>query len=145
MFRAQEDERRRLKSLQQISKMKARMMTKKIDHDLMRWDPRTCRFVEDTGAKVKSIPAEPMPDSSSTHTIKASELRKRSAAPKPVKTKPVVEGEWSRANKDTARTLAELNGVWKPEYEKLGGGLLVMTVTNRLKGLVKKGGVVKWT
>ncbi len=137
-FRAQEDERRRLKSLQQIGKMKARMMTKKVDHDLMRWDPKTCRFVEDTGVK-----AEPTPEK--IEEWKRPAAPKFKFPPKPVKARPVVEGEWSRVTKDTARALAQLNGVWEPEYEKLSGGLLVMTVTNRLKGLVKKGGVVKWT
>ncbi len=150
-FRAQEDERRRLKSLQQIGKMKARMMTKKIDHDLMRWDPRTCRFVEDTGAK-----AEPTIDHDRdrgvVHLPRHPKEKQSFAEPRKVlkRTQTAIDKAidtlyWARVKSHNARQLAELNGVWEQKYEKLSGGLLVMTVTNRLKGLVSKGGEVKWT
>src|SRR5579859_5136108 len=50
-FRAQEDERRRLKSLQSIARMKNRLAAKSIDHSKMRWDPRRCKFVPNTGTR----------------------------------------------------------------------------------------------
>lgn len=129
-FRVQEEERRRLKSLEGIARMKLRMASKAIDFSKVRWDSMRCKFVPLEGAPVvvaKPIPLYP------PATQKRIDNR-RSAA----------EDGWSRVKSDNAKRLAELNGVWDDKYAKLSGGLLVMTVTNRLKGLVKKGGEVKW-
>lgn len=132
-FRAQETERRRLNSLRQIDRMKARMAMKKIDHSKMRWDPRRNRFVEDTGMRRTAL--------ETVRIIDAAPSDKRAQ----VAGQMLVEGQdWSRVNKDTARTLAELNGVWDAKYEKLSGGLLVMTISNKLKTLVKKGETIEW-
>lgn len=122
-FRAAEDERRRLKSLAGISRMKARFVSKAIDYSKMSWDARRNKFVPLVGDKPVS---QPMP-------IMEAEMAKA-----------CDDHNWSRVTKDTAKALAFLNGVWDPKYERLSGGLLVMTVTNRLKGVVKRGGQIKW-
>lgn len=140
-FLVQEEERRRLKSLAKISKMKAKMETKKLNVDVMRWDARKGRFVEDPlrylanhGGKATKVETR----RDLQHQLHRATVRKQQAD------KAAVTEYWSRVNKDTARALAELNGVWADKYEKLKDGLLVMTVTNRLKGIEKKGGTVKW-
>lgn len=42
------------------------------------------------------------------------------------------------------RKLAEANGVWRPGYEKLNAGLARMSVSNRLRALVRAGVAIKW-
>lgn len=152
-FRTQEEERRRLKSLQSISRMKARMETKKIDFSKVRWDAIKCKFVPLEGQAPKlgggqetdrtqeartAMSDHRMPTQNSGTAREAPMKRDRVAPPR-------QDPIWFRVNKDTAATLARLNGVWDARYEKLSGGLLVMTITNRLKGLVKKGGEVNGT
>lgn len=132
-FRAQEEERRRAQSRAKIDRMKARFTSRAIDHSKMRWDPRRAKFVEDRMFYTpKSTPAVKAPSHNSAVTA-GREIT------------PAGVDNWSRVNKDTARHLAELNGVWDDKYLKLSGGLLVMTVANRLKGLVKKGEDVRWS
>lgn len=136
-FRAQEEERRRLKSLEGIARMKLRMVTKAIDFSKVRWDARRNKFVPLEGQMAKTDPHER--DRGIVHRP-AHPMEKQSFRPEPKPVDPI----WFRVNKDTARDLARLNGVWDDKYAKLSGGLLVMTVTNRLKGLIKKGAEVKW-
>lgn len=145
-FRAQEEERKRLKSLAGIARMKTRFASKAIDYTKFRWDARRNKFVPITGDR--HVPA---PDQG------LARLPDRPAQTKPAITqnqriRPVTQRldetgqDWSRLNKDTAETLARLNGVWKDSYEKLRGtGRIVMTVGNILKGIAKRGGMVKWT
>lgn len=141
-FRAQEEERRRLKSLASIGKMKTRMATKAIDFSKVRWDARRNKFVPLESAAVVSVQE---PDMRISRPTKHANWDARAARDKRVDAKATASAEgWDRVNKDTAERLAKLNGVWDDKYAKLSGGLLVMTVTNRLKGLVKKGGEVKW-
>lgn len=144
-FRAQEDERKRLKSLAQIGKMKARFVAKAnpIDYNKMRWDPRKGKFVEDTIIR------------NATDNRSAGVERKLTPTKSPLRTA-VAKDALPRAEitpadgshqitKDNAEAIAKLNGIWKPDYEKLRGtGRVVMTVGNVLKGLVKRGGEVKW-
>jgi hypothetical protein len=42
------------------------------------------------------------------------------------------------------RALAEANGCWDERYAAVNVGLARMTVSNRLRALVRKGGTVKW-
>jgi hypothetical protein len=42
------------------------------------------------------------------------------------------------------KKLAERNGVWKANYARLNAGLARMSVSNRLRALVRNGGNVKW-
>jgi hypothetical protein len=42
------------------------------------------------------------------------------------------------------RDLAKANGVWEDGYSKLNAGLARMSVSNRLRALLRKGGAVKW-
>lgn len=145
-FAAQEAERRRLKSLAGIARMKNRIAAKKVDLTKCRWDPRRNRFVEDNMSNsshdrdrgVVHTPPHPKEKQSFSPT------RHRVEGDQKLRDNQVLNTDWSRVTKDSARTLAELNGIWDDKYEKLSGGLLVMTVTNRLKGLVKKGGAVRW-
>lgn len=131
-FRVQEEERRRLKSLAGIQRMKTRFETKKVDFSKVRWDARRNKFVPLEGAPVNTILTKAdVPALERKVAARALQLE-------------LADHDWFRVNKDTARDLAQLNGVWDDKYAKLSGGLLVMTVTNRLKGLVKKGGEVKW-
>ena len=132
-FRAQEEARRKAHTMASISKMKTRIETKKIDHTKMRWNPRLSRFEPDVFQTTKPTTAVKAP-------VRDSAVRTTGASLAPA----VVGNGWSRVTKDTAQRLAKLNSVWDDKYAKLSGGLLVMTVTNRLKGLVKKGGTVKW-
>lgn len=128
-FRAQEDERRRQKSLAQIGRMKARLAAKasKIDYDTMRWDPRRSKFVPDNGTKLAPVLSCSVPSGRSEPAVM-----------------PVCTGAGT-LTKDNAEAVARLNGVWKDSYDKLRGtGRIVMTVGNVLKGLVKRGGTVKW-
>jgi hypothetical protein len=151
-FRAQEEARKRQKSLASITRMKTRMAAKAVDHSRMRWDPRRSQFVPDTGTRciensVDNRSAGRKPDKSPPRTAAPVDARLRGvtgANPSRNVQAAVTNQDWSRVTKDTARALAELNGVWDAKYEKLSGGLLVMTVTNRLKGLVKRGGEVRW-
>lgn len=129
-FRAQEEERRRLKSLAGISRMKARFVTKAIDYSKMRWDPRRGKFVPDIGSKPKLEPHV----TALIETIKQRYYVTDTGAI-----------DWSCLTKDNAEAVAKLNGVWKDSYEKLRGtGRIVMTVGNMLKGIAKRGGEVKW-
>lgn len=132
-FRAQDEERRRLKSLEGIARMKLRMATKTTDFSKVRWDARRNKFVPLEGAAVKNtiLTKADIPALGRKVAARALQLE-------------LEDHDWSRVNKDTAATIAKSNGVWDDKYTKLSGGLLVMTVTNRLKSLVKKGGEVKW-
>lgn len=47
-------------------------------------------------------------------------------------------------NRDEMQRIAVHNDVWKYDYLKLSNGLMRMTIVNRLRGIVKKGGSVKW-
>lgn len=128
-FRRELEEHKRAKSLARISKMKARQESK--DRTGMRWNLKRSRWEPDP-FYVASAP-------------KASALVRTPAAPKVSAKVPVNDAtDWSRVTKDTAQHLAKANGVWDDKYAKLKDGLLVMTVTNRLKGVVKRGGQVKW-
>lgn len=148
-FRAQIEEERKAKARAQIGRMKNRFASKAIDHSKMRWDQRRNKFVEDTHVSAPdqrlsrpvhlSNQEQPATEISSTS---AEELQTIQAADVVSSTGGGVE--WSHINKGNARALAELNGVWDDKYAKLSGGLLVMTVVNRLKGIVKRGGEVKW-
>lgn len=133
-FRARVEEERRLKSLAGIQRMKNRFAAKAVDYSKMRWDARRAKFVPLTGDK---------PVTPSAPVVQA--FNRSSATPVSREITPTGADNWSRVTKDTARTLAELNGVWDDKYAKLSGGLLVMTVTNRLKGIVKRGGTVRWS
>lgn len=142
-FRAQEEERRKAQSRAKIDRMKARFTSRAIDHSKMRWDPRRAKFVEDVYV---SAPDQGVsrPPNLSIQGKSAAKVPSSPARPS-VAQSSVSDVQWSRVNKDTARHLAELNGVWDDKYLKLSGGLLVMTVANRLKGLVKKGEDVRWS
>lgn len=155
-FRVQEEERRRLKSLEGIARMKLRMATKAIDFSKVRWDARRNKFVPLEGNVMpKSEPPGLLSIKRGLATVNRAveemalqqrctqQTRDKIDADRHAKAKP-VDPIWFRVNKDTARRLAELNGVWDDKYAKLSGGLLVMTVTNRMKGLVKKGIEIKW-
>lgn len=137
-FRAAEDERRRQKSLAQIGKMKARLAAKasKVDYSKTRWDPRKSKFVEDNGTTPNPVlAAEPV-----TRSSGASRERKADRSNREFKSP-----DRGQLTKDNAETIARLNGVWKDSYEKLRGtGRIVMTVGNVLKGLVQRGGEVRW-
>ncbi len=137
-FRAQVEEERRLKSLAQIGKMKARFKAKAnpVDYSKMRWDPRRNKFVPDTGHEPVNQPA---PETTSA-PYKPVALPNRKAANSGAGT-----DDWSRITKNTAEAVARLNSVWKPDYEKLRGtGRIVMTTKNLLRGIAKRGGTVKW-
>lgn len=137
-FRAQVEEARRQKSLAQIGKMKARFATKTIDYSKVRWDPRKSKFVPDTGTKPVAVPV-PTPEPYAKDWV-------RPAAPKFKFPPRATDGhDWSRVTGTNARDLLMLNRVWHEKHDKLKGGLLVMTTRNLLKGLVKKGGEVRWT
>ncbi len=111
---------RLMKSRAKITKMKQRFETKAIDFTKVRWDARRNKFV----------PLEPA-------VVVAKTAPKIMAAD--------VATGLQKITKANAEAIAKLNGVWKPEYEKLRGtGRIVMTVGNVLKGLVKRGGSVKW-
>lgn len=148
-FRAQVEEERRLKSLAQIGKMKARFKAKAnpVDYSKTRWDPRRSKFVPDTGSKPNvSTPDQglPRPEHASKQVKPAAKVP-APAAPNVARTYVDATGNWSRITKDTAEAIAKLNGVWKPDYEKLRGtGRIVMTVGNVLKGHAKRGEAVKW-
>jgi hypothetical protein len=119
-FRARVEAERRQKSLNQIARMKNRFALKAVDHSCMRWDSRRNKFVADVqSAAPKSAPAVKAPRCDGAVKPKG-ELAPVGAV---------------AVTKDNARTLAKAAGVWKPEYEKLTGGLLVMTIRNRLRNL----------
>lgn len=118
-FRLQVEEEKRLASLNKIFKMKTRLATPK-DLENYTWDSRRNQWVKiPSGCKA---PVSVTTDSDTDDTPTGIEA----------------------LNKDNARAVAELNGVWKPEYETLKGGLLTMTVKNRLKRLVKDGRDIVW-
>lgn len=128
-FRAQVEEQRRLKSLAGITRMKTRFASKAIDYTKMCWDARRAKFVPVEPGTTKPAPVVKAP-------------RRDSAVPPKVEITPIGAATLS---KDNAEAVARLNGVWKDSYEKLRGtGRIVMTVSNVLKGLVKRGGTVKW-
>lgn len=135
-FRAQVEEERRLKSLAKIDRMKVRQAGKAIDHSKMRWDARRNKFVEmghvyAPNQGVSRTPHQP------EQVQPAPKVR-----PAP-QTGSQVAGQV--VTKDTAEQIAKLNGIWKPEYEKLRGtGRIVMTVGNVLKGKAKRGEEIKW-
>lgn len=132
-FRAQVEAERRQKSLAQIAKMKTRFAAKAIDYTKMRWDARRNKFVPIEPGTTKSVPAVKAPSGDSA--VKA----RRETTPAG------TDIDWSRITTETAEALARLNGVWKDSYEKLRGtGRIVMTVSNVLKGKVKRGEAVKW-
>lgn len=139
-FRAQEEERRRLKSLEGIARMKARMATKAIGFSKVRWDARRNKFVPLAGGTTKSAPTALSMSAQPVNRGRVVEA----GTPGKATVNRVTDPIWFRVNKGTAAALAKLNGVWDDKYAKLSGGLLVMSVTNRLKGLIKKGGEVKW-
>jgi hypothetical protein len=123
-FRAQVEAERRQKSLNQIAKMKNRFAQKAVDHSKMRWDPRAAKFVPD---HIPVLAAEPQ----ISPTVHGGKAVGRTAG------LILATGATTPVTKNNARALAEAAGVWKPEYEKLTGGLLCMTVKNRLRGLRK--------
>lgn len=126
-FREQEEARRKAKSMAGIARMKTRIETKKIDYTKMRWNPRKSRFEPDEIGRV----AQRAEQACVSRTDYAG-------------SSPAAPTNIDAVNKDTAERLARLNGVWDDKYTKLSGGLLVMTVKNRLKGLIKKGGTIRW-
>ena len=126
-FREQEEARRKAKSMAGIARMKTRIEAKKIDYTKMRWNPRKSRFEPDEiGARSSTVEQA---------CVSCTDYAGSS---------PAASTNIDAVNKDTAERLARLNGVWDDKYAKLFGGLLVMTVKNRLKGLVKKGVEIKW-
>lgn len=128
-FRAQVEAERRQKSLAGIQRMKNRFASKAIDYSKMRWDARRNKFMPMEVGTTKSAPAVKAPS-------------RDSAVSSRVETTPAGV---DRITKDNAEAIAKLNGVWKDSYEKLRGtGRIVMTVKNVLKGITRKGGVVKW-
>lgn len=161
-FRAQVEEERRQKSRAQIVRMKNRFVSKAIDYTRMRWDQRRGKFVPDAIPAAKSAPAflapqniaerlpkrEPARAGADTKALEWERgIRKTylpATAQRIVNRQAAAQEGWSRVKAHNARALAELNGVWDDKYTKLSGGLLVMTVTNRLKGLVKKGEAIRW-
>lgn len=129
-----------------LARSKLRKETKAIDYSKMRWDSRRNKFVPLTGDKPNvSAPDQGVSRSGDRPAqTKPTPAAGRRAVAKAVDA-PGQGSDWPRISKDTAEALAKLNGVWKPEYEKLRGtGRIVMTVGNVLKGLVKRGGTVKW-
>lgn len=124
-FRAQEEERKRLKSLAGIARMKTRFASKAIDYSKFRWDARRNKFVPIEPGTTKSAPAvnnidKPRRESTFAGTV--------------------------TLTKNNAEAVAKLNSAWKPEYEKLRGtGRIVMTIGNILRGKIKRGEIVKWT
>ena len=151
-FRAEAERRRKLEVQNSLARMKARIQAKKIDYTKVRWNPRVCKF-EEIGPATKNTRA----GATTGETRVAKSVRTVGSIPATgasfidqIDTSAKIGHDatgidWACVAKDTARRLAELNGVWDDKYAKLSGGLLVMTVTNRLKGLVKRGGAVKWT
>lgn len=127
-FARQLEEDRRLKSLARIHKMKSRKTVKSIDYSKMRWDPRKCKFVEDSSY---SAPV-------------AQRLEPAAHNRSVVGSNPAGGTDWSRVTKDNVEAVARLNGVWNDKYAGLTNGLRVMNVVNRLKGLIKRGGIVIW-
>lgn len=151
-FRAEQEELRKRKVQASLEKMKRRVAAKAIDHTRYRWDPRKGQFVldpymaaaaererKDRIAKSGLI----LPTDRHMALAEAGRMKQTGSGPK-LKPLVAVPGDWAYVKSDTARRLAELNGVWDDKYAKLTGGLLVMSVRNRLKGLVKRGGTVKW-
>lgn len=135
-FRAQEEERKRLKSLAGIARMKTRFASKAIDYTKMRWDARRNKFVPIEPGTPKLGSSERLgPQYDGTRSINSSSMpdgRRHDDRP-------------HQLTKDNAEAVAKLNGVWKDSYEKLRGtGRIVMTVGNTLKGITKRGGMVKW-
>lgn len=133
-FARQLEEDRRLKSLARIRKMKSRKTIKSIDYSKMRWDPRKNKFVEDSSysAPVR-LTARPM-------SYLVTQSSRQSG-----KTETAIGAiDWSRVTKDNVEAVARLNGVWNDKYAGLTNGLRVMNVVNRLKGLIKRGGIVTW-
>lgn len=128
-FRLELEEQKRIKSLARIAKMKQRKESK--DRTGMRWNLRRCRWEPDPFY----VPQPSKPSA----LVRPVRISKPSA-----KVPAGDSNDWSRVTKATAEMLARSNGVWDDKYAKLKDGLLVMTVTNRLKGLVKRGGSVKW-
>lgn len=120
-----------------IARAEARKANAKIDYSKMRWDARRNRFVP-----LEPWATKPAP-SGTTESAPAVKAPRRDSAVK-------ARGETTPAGadivtKDNAEAVARLNNVWKPEYEKLRGtGRIVMTVGNLLRGIVKRGGTVKW-
>lgn len=123
-FRAQVEEERRLKSLAGIQRMKNRFAAKAVDYSKMRWDARRAKFVP--------IDVPVLRPTAPRNLVVLQEIINRQ------------HDSLQRVDYANARRLAEINGVWDDKYTKLSGGLLVMTITNRLKGLVKKGGMMRW-
>jgi hypothetical protein len=133
-FRAQVEAERVAKSRAQIVRMKQRFATKAIDFSKVRWDARRNKFVPLTGDR-------PNPGNTILTKAETPALVRKVAA----RAQELADADQPRVTKDNAEAVARLNGVWKPEYEKLRGtGRIVMTVGNVLKGLVKRGGTVKW-
>lgn len=126
-FRAQVEEERLAKARAKIMRMKQRFETKAIDFNKFRWDSRRNKFVPIEPGTTRSAPVVKAP-------------RQDSAV--------AARGEITPAGavtKANAEAIARLNGIWKDSYEKLRGtGRIVMTVSNVLKGIVKRGGTVKW-
>ena len=146
-FRAEEAERKRIKSLDRISKMKSRLSAKAIDHSRMRWDPRKNKFVEDVVLPKPKVSVTGRFIDKSQPNVQTVPMKTREV--KAIRNAFVkasqADIDWSRITKDTAEEIAKLNGVWKDSYEKLRGtGRIVMTVANVLKGVVRRGGEVKW-
>lgn len=134
-----------------LARSAARKQTKAIDYSKMRWDAMRNKFVEITVTNRDKMLVERLETKQSLTKADAKEARALKfigidLAKSPDQT---VVGfkmpeSWQRVDYANARRLAEINGVWDDKYLKLSGGLLVMTVTNRLKGLVRKGGTVSW-
>lgn len=49
-----------------------------------------------------------------------------------------------KVDRDRLRRVAELNGIWKPDYALLNSGQMRMTIGNRLRAKVRKGHEPKW-
>lgn len=151
-FRAQEDERKRLKSLAGIARMKTRFASRAIDYSKMRWDARHNKFVEialmpnnDRDRGVYFRPPHPSEKVSFAPETKSKKRHPNLPSTHPANRGKVIDPQWSRLTKDNAEAVAKLNGVWKDDYEKLRGtGRIVMTVGNLLRGIAKRGGMVKW-
>lgn len=139
---AELEEQRKAHARAKIERMKLKFASKAIDHSKMRWDQRLGKFVEDHHVPVltsnkgvtRGCPAKKDQSASQANTAgpARSETRTQGAGDKVV-------------TKDNAEQIAKLNGVWKDSYAALRGtGRIVMTVGNVLKGIVKKGGEIKW-
>lgn len=147
-FRIQFEAERRQKSLAGIAKMKNRFAAKaaaKVDYSKMRWDARRNKFVPmevgTMGNVVDNRSDGRKPDKSPPRTAVAGTPAQREVKGSP---QGLADGS-HQITKDNAEAIAKLNGVWKDSYEKLRGtGRIVMTVGNVLKGITRKGGVVKW-